>query len=195
MSERGKLCAQVEQTVQCSVLVERVFSTSSQGRLYVPYYLLMRFLDELCRNDSFSCWCIHFLLQLPVQHLVSRGLRAPVKAKPGWSVTRPIPFQLSNRCKHINIHTQKRSPLPSTANTHTHTHKQEYFTWCVVPSISTGTMKSALLIGWRENTEGEMVGMLIHMSRAVYIHMALHNSWTLRGRLHKSQRVAYTNRI
>ena len=124
MSERGKLCAQVKQTVQCSVLVEHIFSTSSQGRLYVPYYLLMRFLDELCRNDSFSCWCIHFLLQLPVQHLVSRGLRAPVKAKPGWSVTRPIPFQLSNRCKHINIHTQKRSPLPSTANTHTHTHTQ-----------------------------------------------------------------------
>lgn len=28
-----------------------------------------------------------------------------------------------------------------------------------------------------------MVGMLIHMRRAVYIHMALHNSWTLRARL------------
>lgn len=77
---------------------------------------------------------------------------------------------------NTSTYIHKRSPLPSPLlQTHTHTHT-EYSTWCVVPSISTGTMKSALLIGWRENTEGEMVGMPIHMSRAVYIHMALHNS-------------------
>lgn len=71
------------------------------------------------RDGSFSCWCIHFHLRPHVQHLVSRGLRGPVKAKPGWSVTRPIPFQLSNRCKHINIHTQTQPPPLYGKHTHT----------------------------------------------------------------------------
>lgn len=118
-------------------------------------------------------WLISLLLHPPT-HVspcsTSGQQRAPCSrhSKPGWSDP-----SLFSSATHTQ--TQTEPTLPSTANT-------QYFTWCVVPSISTGTMKSALLIGWRENTEREMVGELAHMSRAVYIHMALHNNWTRRSR-------------
>lgn len=141
--------------------------------------LIHDILNELNRNDSFSCWCIHFHLRLPVQHLVSRGLRSPVIANPGWSVTRPIPFQLSNRCKHINIHTQTHSPpLPSTANT------QHTVVYLVCGPLYLHRHDEVCITNRLQGrTQREMVGMLIHMSCAVYIHMALHN-WTFRNRLH-----------